>query len=173
MFPFDDVIMNLQTTHFSSQKPSGWQPEHIGWSHILVGLASHNLQTFLLQKISVSFSPLTQLTKADVNNVRRRTWKHYSDVTMRVIASHITDISTVCSSVCSGAHQRKHQMSASLAFVRGIHRRSVDSPHKGPVTRKMFPFDDVIMTWCEGHGITGCHQMMLVDWLTSSAGHSK
>ena len=35
---------------------------------------------------------------------------------------------------------------ASLAFVRGIHRWPVNSPHKWPVTRKMFPFDDVIMT---------------------------
>ena len=40
---------------------------------------------------------------------------------------------------------RKHQSSASLAFVRGIHRGPVNSPHKWPVTRKMFPFDDVIM----------------------------
>ena len=38
-----------------------------------------------------------------------------------------------------------HQSSASLAFVRGIHRRPVNSPHKWPVTRKMSPFDDVIM----------------------------
>ena len=44
-----------------------------------------------------------------------------------------------------GADQRKHQSSASPAFVRGIHRWSVNSPHKRPVTRKMFPFDDVIM----------------------------
>ena len=29
--------------------------------------------------------------------------------------------------------------------MRGIHRRPVNSPHKGPVTRKMIPFDDVIM----------------------------
>ena len=43
------------------------------------------------------------------------------------------------------AYQRKHKSSASLAFVRGIHRWPVDSHHKGPVTRKMFPFDDVIM----------------------------
>ena len=43
-----------------------------------------------------------------------------------------------------GADQRKHESSASLAFVLGIHRWPVDSPHKGPVTRKMFPFDDVI-----------------------------
>ena len=42
------------------------------------------------------------------------------------------------STVCSGADQRKHQSSASLAFVRGIHRSPVNSPHKGPVTRKCF-----------------------------------
>ena len=47
-----------------------------------------------------------------------------------------------------GADQRKHQSPASLAFVMGIHRSPVNSPHKGPVTRKMFPFDDVIMLPC-------------------------
>ena len=46
----------------------------------------------------------------------------------------------------SGRISKKNQSSASLAFVRGIHRWPVDSPHKGPVTRKMFPFDDVIKT---------------------------
>ena len=46
---------------------------------------------------------------------------------------------------CLGADQRKHQSYASLAFVRANHRWPVDSPHKGPVQRKMFPFDDVIM----------------------------
>ena len=64
---------------------------------------------------------------------------------MIVMASQITNISIVCSTVCSGAYQRKHQSSTSLAFVRGIHRWPVDSPHKGPVTRKMFPFADVIV----------------------------
>ena len=44
-----------------------------------------------------------------------------------------------------GADQRKHQSSVSLAFVRGIHWWPVNSPHKWPVTQKMFPFDDVIM----------------------------
>ena len=42
---------------------------------------------------------------------------------------------------------RKHQSSASLAFVRGVHRWPVNSLHKGPATRKMFPFDDVIMLY--------------------------
>ena len=45
----------------------------------------------------------------------------------------------------SSADQTKHQSSASLAFVRGIHRWPVNFPHKWPVTRKMFTFDDVIV----------------------------
>ena len=55
--------------------------------------------------------------------------------------------SIVYLAVWSGANQRKQQSSASLAFVRGIRRWPVNSQHKGPVTRKMFPFDDVIMQW--------------------------
>ena len=70
---------------------------------------------------------------------------HYNDVIMGEIASQITSLTIVYSTVYSDADQRKHQSSASLAFVRGIHRGPVNSPHKRPVTRKMFPFDDVIM----------------------------
>ena len=70
---------------------------------------------------------------------------HYNDVIMDAMASQITSLAVVYATVYSGADQRKHQSSASLAFVRGIHRRPLNSPHKGPVTRKMFPFDDVIM----------------------------
>ena len=73
-----------------------------------------------------------------------RAW-HYNDVIMSSMASQITRLTIVYSAVYSGADQRKHQSSASLAFVRGIHRGPVNSPHKGPVTRKMFPFDDVII----------------------------
>ena len=71
--------------------------------------------------------------------------EHYNDVTMDTMASQITSLTIVYSTVYSDADQRKYQSSASLAFVRGIHRRPVNSPHKWPVTRKMFPFDDVIM----------------------------
>ena len=70
---------------------------------------------------------------------------HYNDVIMGPIASQITSHTIVYSIVYSDADQRKHQSSASLAFVRGIHRGPVNSPHKWPVTRKMFPFDDAIM----------------------------
>ena len=51
----------------------------------------------------------------------------------------------VYSTIYSVAHLRKHQSSASLAFVREIHRWPMNSPHKWTVTRKMVPFDDVIM----------------------------
>ena len=61
------------------------------------------------------------------------------------MASQITSLTVVYSTVYSGVYQRKHQSSASLAFVWGIHRGPVNSPQKWPVTRKMFPFDDVIM----------------------------
>ena len=64
---------------------------------------------------------------------------------MGAIASQITSLTIVYSTVYSGADQSKHQSSASLAFLWGIHRGPVNSPHKWPVTRKMFPFDDVIM----------------------------
>ena len=68
-------------------------------------------------------------------------WRHYE----RDGVSNHRRLDFVYLTRCSGADQRKHQSSASLVFVRGIHRWPVNSPHKGSVTRKMFPFDDVIM----------------------------
>ena len=61
---------------------------------------------------------------------------HYNDVIMNEIASQFTSLTIVYSTVYSGADQRKYQSSASPAFVRGIHRWPVSSPHKRPVTRK-------------------------------------
>ena len=69
-------------------------------------------------------------------------WRHNEH---DFILYQFTSLTIVCSNVYSGGDQRKHQSSSSLAFVRGIHRWPVNSPHKGPVTRKMFPFDDVSM----------------------------
>ena len=64
---------------------------------------------------------------------------------MSTMASQIISLTIVYSTIYSGADERKHQSSASLAFVRGIHWWPVNSLHKGPITLKMFPFDDVIM----------------------------
>ena len=62
------------------------------------------------------------------------------------MASEITGLTIVYSTVYSGADQRKHKKLRLTGLCAGIHRWPVNSPHKGPVTRKMFPFDDVIMT---------------------------
>ena len=64
---------------------------------------------------------------------------------MGSMASQITSLTNVCSTIYLDIDQRKHQSSASLAFVWGIHRWPVISLHKGPVMWKMFPFHDVIM----------------------------
>ena len=66
---------------------------------------------------------------------------------MGAMASQITSLAIVNSTVYSGADQSKHQSSASLAFMWGIHRGN------WPVTRKMFPFDDVIMEVLETKAI--------------------
>ena len=67
---------------------------------------------------------------------------HYNDVIIGAMASQIFSLTIVYSIVYSGAE--KNQSSASLTFVRGIHRWPVNSLHKWPVTRKWF---HLIMDW--------------------------
>ena len=81
----------------------------------------------------------------EINRIPELCVDHYSDVTMGAMASRITILPIVYFTVYSGEYHRKHQSSASLAFLRGIHQWPVNSQHKWPVTRKMVPFDDVIM----------------------------
>ena len=72
-------------------------------------------------------------------------YRHYNDAIMSAMASQTTSLTIVYATVHSGEDQRKHQSSMSMAIVGEFHRWPVNSPHKGPVTRKMSPFDDVIM----------------------------
>ena len=72
---------------------------------------------------------------------------------MTMLTSQITSLTVVYLIVYSGVNQRKHQSSASLAIVREIHRGPVNFPHKWPVTRKIFPFDDVIMISFVSHQV--------------------
>ena len=72
------------------------------------------------------------------------TCDHYTDVIMGAMATQITSLTIVYSGVYSGADQRKHQSSASLAFVRGIHRWPVNFPRKWPVMRDFFIMDSKI-----------------------------
>ena len=113
-----------------------------------------------------------EINLAVINKIRSRQnerhfpgYQHYGDGIMSVIASQITSLAIVYSTIYSGADQRKHQSSASMAFVRGIHRGPVNSPHKWPVTRKMFPFDDVIMGHCQGYQDI----MQIIDNIITSA----
>ena len=93
--------------------------------------------------IDKSFTSLMAKGLVTYSSICSKTWSDHS-VKQKSIYQ-ITSLTVVYSTVYSGADQRKHQRSTSLAFVRGIHRWPVNSPHKWPNTRKMFPFDDVIM----------------------------
>ena len=86
---------------------------------------------------------------------------HYGDVIRGAIASQITSFIIVYSTIYSDADQRKHQSSASLAFVWGTHRGPANSPHKWSVTRKVFPVDDVIMQFWVCGIVVACHWLIL------------
>ena len=93
---------------------------------------------------------------------------------MGTMESQITSLTIVYSTVYSGADQRKHQNSASLAFVWGIHRWPVNSPHKWPVTRKNFQFDDVIMNMSQSQGLCSSSEWCLMSgMLIYHRGHSE
>ena len=77
----------------------------------------------------------------------------------------ITSLTIVCPTVYSNADHRKHQSAASLAFVRGIHRGPVNSPHKWPVMRKMFPFDDIVMSRIDKEALSKNIQTHLINLL--------
>ena len=108
---------------------------------------------------------------------------------MGTIASKITSLTSIYSTIYWDTDQRKQQSSASLVFVWGIHRGPVrgpvNSPHKWPVTRKMFPFDDVIMECCMLYYTDMCSSLvkdeiacyidhicpMLSAYITNHCGH--
>ena len=87
---------------------------------------------------------------------------NYGDVIMGTIASQITSLTIVYWTVFSGTDQRKHQSSASLAFVWVIYRSPVNSPHKRPVTRNMFLFHDVIMSLSDGNFKVTSHTLGII-----------
>ena len=99
-----------------------------------------------------TFHKLPKFQNESGNRLLNHPAKYNNDVIIGEIASQITSLTIVYSTIYSDADQIKYQSSASLAFVRGIHRGQVNSPHKWPVMRRMFPFDDVIMeNWIEGN----------------------
>ena len=63
---------------------------------------------------------------------------HYIDVIMTTMASQITSLTVVYSTVYSDADKKKHQSPSSLAFVRGIHRDRWIPRTKGQLRGKCF-----------------------------------
>ena len=138
--------------------------------HYLLGMIEHRIGMQFLQMVfnSIGLNELvcsfSQISLALLVKVRLKTlflviWfrtgkkqlleptltNMYDAMSLRWRHDGPDSVSTVYSTVYSDADRRKHQSFASLAFAWGIHRRPGNSPHKWPVTRKMFPFDDVIM----------------------------
>ena len=93
-------------------------------------------------KMSVSFwhGFLDVSTVVDLNNthVAEQYANHYNDVIMTTMASQITSLTVVYLTVYSDTDQRKHQSSASLAFVWGIHRDRWIPRTKGQLRGKCF-----------------------------------
>ena len=116
----------------------------MGCNYLSLPLIPDSGTTLLSYVVGLERMPKIHLPRSHTRKTILR-FAHYSAIIMSAMASQITSVLSIYSHVCSGVDQRKHQSSASLAFVRGIHRWPVNSLHKGPVTREMFPFDDVIM----------------------------
>ena len=122
---------------------STWVPEHWEWVPSLMFL-------YLLEILR--FVPRTQVVSSWFDGyMMQDVVISESLVMMSTMVSQITSLTIVYSTAYSCADPRKHQSSTSLAFVREIHRRPVNSLHKGPVTQKIFTFDDVIMLNCACH----------------------
>ena len=109
----------------------------------------------------VMISPIVPNAVGHICDDRIQLWPvavQFNDVIMSTMASQITSLTMiVCSTVYSGVYKKTQQSFASLASVQGTHRRPVNSPQKGPVTRKMFPLDDVIMIQITISNLSGHH----------------
>ena len=134
--PSDTWILQLWLT-FS---PNDFHFQYFSFSDICMFMKTKSSE-FLKEQYCMKYTHRVP----NNGNAAEKKIHHYGDVIMTTIASQITSLTGVYSIVYSDADQRKHQSSASLAFVWGIHRGPVNSPHKWPVRRKMFSFDDVIM----------------------------
>ena len=126
-----------------------YQESSVHISLFLKGLYSKDLELF---KMYVYYNFLhNHVLCSECYNALTPTCLYYTfsdnhgDVIMGAIASQTTILTIVYSTVYSEADHRKHQSSASLAFVWGIHRDLWIPRTNGQVTRKMFPFDDVII----------------------------
>ena len=146
------LLMTWWWTELRSQQACYW-PSFLGLSGFSTTIIKYLLKDFCKQTYG---QKQTQgpVSKSDKMSYRKISWSleatrlvHYNDVTMDAIASQITSLMTIYSTIYSDADQRKHQSSASLAYVRGIHHWPVNSLHKWPVMRKK------VSIWWRRHGL--------------------
>ena len=137
-------MLGLKLVHFCKRAPGYKKTQQDGWWW-------SGAYSCIVRRSIVSQIMFSHLWKWNYDKIQMGAelghgyHDHYNGVIMSAMTSQITSLTIVYSTIYSGADQRKHQSSTPLAFVRGIHRWPVNSPHKGPVTRRIFPFDDVIM----------------------------
>ena len=135
------------------------------WIHVLsiseISNSYHNFDATFSQTL---FQNLFHRTHSGHCGQNLNIGTHYNDIIVSAMASQITGVSIVCSTVGSSADQRKRQSSASLAFVRGIHRWPANSSYKGPVTRIFFPFDDVIKGWISREKFASDDIISILRW---------
>ena len=106
---------------------------------------------------------------SNVLNFLKDLYFHYNDVIMTTIASQITSLTVVCSTVYSDADQRKHQSSASLAFVRGIHRDRWIPRTKGQLRGKCFHLMTSSCSFRYGYQVQfACYRPITADLCVSN-----
>ena len=120
----------------------------MGWdiaAKLIIGFYNNDITWMSRRLNSQTAWRLAQHLIQTRNKYNNKTSRHYSDVIMRAMASQITSLTIDYSTNNSNADQTKHQGSASLAFVKEIRQWPVTSPYKGPVTRNICPFHEVII----------------------------
>ena len=113
--------------------------------HMHCDAVNHNLNVSYIYHIMNTWLVVFEFRMMRKNEDNMELSNHYCDVIMGAMAYQITSLTIDDSTIHSDPDRRRHQISASLAFMRGLHPWPVNSPHKWSVSRKMFPFDDVIM----------------------------
>ena len=138
-----DVINGERYKTYVSQYTTGWKTlEWEGWDVIKNCLQFFKFDSYLnflalLYKSYLSIYGYDLCMELHISNPWNLV-QHYYDVIMNAIASQITSLMIVYSTVYSDVDQSKHQSSASLAFVWGIHRDRWIPRTKGQLRGKCF-----------------------------------
>ena len=89
----------------------------------------------------LSLTSLSSAINWDVGSV------HFSDVTISAVASQLTGISSVYSTVCSGAHKRKKTITVPRHYCEGNSPVTGGFPSQRTSNAENVPFDDVIISY--------------------------